>query len=175
MEIVQTNHMNRFFTLLLAASSLSAFGQLPYNPDANDDGHIGAVDLTALLSVYSGNFSNGVLSDGTVVVTPEVFNIGWYVGDYFLNEGATSFVIDLNILKDIEPNAADWGINVFGSNATIVNGSTLTILYPGDFKPTIYWGLYDETTGSFEIDPSASANRFVKWVWWNGEWFQSDW
>ena len=46
--------MNRFFTLLLAASCLIAVGQVefPWNPDSNGDELIGAVDLLALLSDY---------------------------------------------------------------------------------------------------------------------------
>ena len=38
--------MNRFFTLLLVASCLTAFGQVtyPYNPDGNADAFIGVTD-----------------------------------------------------------------------------------------------------------------------------------
>ena len=37
--------MNHFFTLLLAASCLTAVGQSDYNPDANGDGAIGSADF----------------------------------------------------------------------------------------------------------------------------------
>ena len=43
--------MNRFFTLLLAASCLTAVGQVtyPYNPDGNADGDITVGDLQDFL------------------------------------------------------------------------------------------------------------------------------
>ena len=44
--------MNRFFTLLFAASCLTAVGQVqveyPYNPDGNSDTLIGVTDLQDL-------------------------------------------------------------------------------------------------------------------------------
>ena len=45
--------MNRFFTLFLAASCLTADGQVtyPYNPDGNADSLIGASDIQDLLTV----------------------------------------------------------------------------------------------------------------------------
>ena len=43
--------MNRFFTLLLAASCLTAVGQA-WNPDSDNNGQIGVADLQSLLSVY---------------------------------------------------------------------------------------------------------------------------
>ena len=51
--------MNRFFTLLFAASSLTSVGQVtyPYNPDGNADALIGVTDLQDLLSTYGGAFS----------------------------------------------------------------------------------------------------------------------
>ena len=50
--------MNRFFTLLLAASCLTAVGQVtyPYNPDSDSNGLIGAEDLMSFLSFYNGIF-----------------------------------------------------------------------------------------------------------------------
>lgn len=51
--------MNRFLTLLLAASCLTAIGQVevvyPYNPD-NGDGSIGSPDLIELLTLYGSGF-----------------------------------------------------------------------------------------------------------------------
>ena len=58
--------MNRFFTLLLAASCLTVVGQTeypyPYNPDGNNDGYISLNDLLDLLSVYGSEFNAGVLA-----------------------------------------------------------------------------------------------------------------
>ena len=50
--------MNRFFTLLLAASCLTAVGQVefPWNPDGNADGSIGVEDLQDFLSVYGSTY-----------------------------------------------------------------------------------------------------------------------
>ena len=62
--------MNRFFTLLLAASCLTAVGQTeypyPYNPDGNNDGYISLNDLLDLLSVYGSEFNAGVLATDSI-------------------------------------------------------------------------------------------------------------
>ena len=62
--------MNRFFTLLLAASCLTAAGQTeypyPYNPDGNNDGYISLNDLLDLLSVYGSEFNAGVLATDSI-------------------------------------------------------------------------------------------------------------
>ena len=58
--------MNRFFTLLFAASSLTAVGQVtyPYNPDGNADALIGVTDLQDLLATYGQGFvPNEILVD----------------------------------------------------------------------------------------------------------------
>ena len=59
--------MNRFFTLLFAASSLTAVGQVtyPYNPDGNADALIGVTDLQDLLATYGQGFvPNEILVEG---------------------------------------------------------------------------------------------------------------
>ena len=63
--------MNRFLTLLLAASCLTAVGQVefPWNPDTNDDGIVGAEDLLGLLSVYNGEWE---LPDPTLWATSTI-------------------------------------------------------------------------------------------------------
>ena len=50
--------MNRFFTLLLAASCVTAVGQVtyPYNPDGNADSLISVPDIQDFLTVYGNNF-----------------------------------------------------------------------------------------------------------------------
>ena len=62
--------MNRFFTLLLAASCLTAVGQVtyPYNPDGNADALIGVTDLQDMLSTYGGAFlpSEILVGDSTL-------------------------------------------------------------------------------------------------------------
>ena len=62
--------MNRFFTLLFAASCLTAVGQTeypyPYNPDGNNDGYISLNDLLDLLSVYGSEFNAGVLATDSI-------------------------------------------------------------------------------------------------------------
>ena len=62
--------MSRFFTLLLAASCLTAVGQVtyPYNPDGNADALIGATDLQDMLSTYGGAFlpSEILVGDSTL-------------------------------------------------------------------------------------------------------------
>ena len=55
--------MNRFFTLLLAASCLTAVGQVtyPYNPDGNADGDIAVGDLQDFLTVFGNQFEPGII------------------------------------------------------------------------------------------------------------------
>lgn len=59
--------MRYLVTLLLAALSFNAVGQgipqLPYNPDATEDGFIGSPDLLELLSLYGEEFSSAILSE----------------------------------------------------------------------------------------------------------------
>ena len=64
--------MNRFFTLLLAASCFTAVGQqdsweypFPYNPDGNQDGFIGLNDMLDLLSLYGSEFPGSFYGDST--------------------------------------------------------------------------------------------------------------
>ena len=64
--------MNRFFTLLLAASCLTAVGQVtyPYNPDGNADGDIAVGDLQDFLGTYGNPFSpSEILVDGETLTT----------------------------------------------------------------------------------------------------------
>ena len=64
--------MNRLLTLLLAASCLTAVGQVtyPYNPDGNADSLIGASDIQDLLSGYGLPFSpSEILVDGQTLTT----------------------------------------------------------------------------------------------------------
>ena len=64
--------MNRFFTLLLAASCLTAVGQVtyPYNPDGNADALIGITDLQDMLTVYGQPFlPSEILVEGQALTT----------------------------------------------------------------------------------------------------------
>ena len=82
--------MNRFFTLLLAASCLTADGQVtyPYNPDGNADALIGATDLQDLLTSYGGAFSPSEIQvDGvglsevlTQLLTTQSQSLNWPLG-----------------------------------------------------------------------------------------------
>ena len=68
--------MNRFFTLLLAASCLTAVGQVtyPYNPDGNADGDIDVGDLQDFLVTYGNPFSPSEIMVGDSTLT------SWVVG-----------------------------------------------------------------------------------------------
>ena len=64
--------MNRFFTLLLAASCLTAVGQVtyPYNPDEDGNGQIAVGDLQGILATYGNEFSpSEILVDGETLTT----------------------------------------------------------------------------------------------------------
>ena len=64
--------MNRFLTLLLAASCLTAVGQVtyPYNPDEDGNGQIAVGDLQGILATYGNEFSpSEILVDGETLTT----------------------------------------------------------------------------------------------------------
>ncbi len=63
--------MNRFFTLLLAATCLTAVGQVtyPYNPDGNADGDIAVGDLQDFLVTYGNPFSPSEIMVGDSSLT----------------------------------------------------------------------------------------------------------
>ena len=168
--------MKHFVTLAALLTSLSAFAQLPYNPDANNDGHIGAVDLTSLLSVYSGNFSNGVLGEGTSILEPNIQNYDpelfgqLQVSEAYFNwDGSTSFVIDLSFAALNEPLEVIWQFHLLSQGQDWINGTTMTaIIPPGNFNDL----LVDDVplmlnTAGYQV------NRFYKWVYWNGNWYRN--
>ena len=74
--------MNRFFTLLLAATCLTAVGQVtyPYNPDGNADGDIAVGDLQDFLVTYGNPF------------IPEQIFVDGLTFDDFINQ--QDFMID---------------------------------------------------------------------------------
>ena len=64
--------MKQFFTLLLAASCLTAVGQVtyPYNPDEDGNGQIAVGDLQGILATYGNAFSpSEILVDGETLTT----------------------------------------------------------------------------------------------------------
>ena len=157
------NTMKHFVTLATLLTSLSAFAQLPYNPDANNDGQIGAFDLTSLLSVYSGSFSNGVLASGTAMAT--------YLGGYYECNSADSYVVDVyQFANDEQESDSFFYITVNGA----VNGTTIhLILPPGDFDTLLSVPNYPEPgfTVNSPFDEIGDSSRSLKTlVFWNGRW-----
>ena len=80
--------MNRLFTLILTAASITASAQsdidYPYNPDFENDGFVGIEDVLELLSVYGTPFTpEQLLLDGASL-TEIIESIGvtiWIVWD----------------------------------------------------------------------------------------------
>ena len=162
--------MKHFVTLAVLLTSLSAFAQLPYNPDANNDGQIGAFDLTSLLSVYSTSFSNGVLGEGTEMAFFNPIEIGngnyYYLFETYTT--ASHWIVDLSLVQ--VPLADDIAIQVSGG----VNGVTLTILKPTDWTYN-YISLITYLEGGEEIYGALTGlgsvyGRCMQLVFWNGEW-----
>lgn len=171
--------MKHFVTLAALLTSLSAFAQLPYNPDANNDGHIGAFDLTSLLSVYSGNFSNGVLGEGTLMAAMDstVFDNGQVKYEFSINgSNANSWVVDLSLVPTSLPQ------NMLEISASeIPNGTTLTILKPTnwlyDYPVITYASSIDGPDFNGEFYGAFSApflGFYAKMVFWNGQWLPSN-
>ena len=70
--------MRYLITLLIAALSLNAFGQMPYNPDSNDDNEIGLPDLLTFLGVYGTT-----LVDSSLTCDYEGTELEEYLGGIF--------------------------------------------------------------------------------------------
>lgn len=115
--------MNRFFTLLLALTCLTAVGQseypYPYNPDGNNDGYIGLTDLLDLLTAYGQDFTPdelavsddaaiidlGPMFFGRCIVECSKLEGDWRVSDI---EGLGAFEADL------EPSTWYWTESIEG-------------------------------------------------------------
>ena len=169
--------LKQFLSLLAFAISFSALAQLPYNPDSNNDGHIGAVDLTSLLSVYSNNFSNGVIGEGTSILEPYIQNYDpenseepQYPSAYFFWDGSTSFVIDFSFVSEsVTPWGDYWTFWVDRNDQEWINGTTMTAIIPyGSYNDI----LVDSGEHSLGVN-GTNLHRFIKWVYWNGYWHRN--
>ena len=167
--------MKHFVTLAALLTSLSVFAQLPYNPDSNNDGHIGVIDLTSLLSVYSNSFSNGFLGSGTMMAEHSYIGIDTYFCQSDDDQPITSWVVDGNI-----EFAAGWPSFAVLVDP-VVNGTTIHLLLPeeGYYQFSVYATTIDETIIEGETnvlwDESMESNstwnpRIWKMVWWDGKW-----
>lgn len=171
--------MKQFLSLLAFAISFSALAQLPYNPDSNNDGHIGAVDLTSLLSVYSNNFSNGVIGEGTSILEPHIqgydpenFEEPQNAQAYFFWDGSTSFVIDFSFVPTTleSPWGVIWTFWVDRNGQEWINGTTMTAIIPYGSYSDI---LVDSGVHSLSVNGTNDEHRFIKWVYWNGFWHRN--
>ena len=138
--------MKHFVTLAALLMSLSAFAQLPYNPDANNDGQIGAYDLTALLSVYSNTFSNGILSNDATMAYYTYFSPT--EADFDCGEVCVCDLYQHGYTDNVTVNIA----------IQYINGETVDVIIPPGFSGTISVG-----GTSKQILPyySADAGLFI--------------
>ena len=85
--------MNRFFTLLLAASCLTAVGQVtyPYNPDGNADGDITVGDLQDFLVTYGNPFSPSEILVNGEALTTVLTQLQNSIDSLFLTSSMTPF------------------------------------------------------------------------------------
>ena len=166
--------MKHFLTLAALLTSLSPFAQLPYNPDANNDGLIGAFDLQSLLSVYSNPFSNGVLGEGVVIAEPcsswTVGNVVYHSYNCLDLEQASSFVFDLTVFSSSFNHqlliSGDW-----------VNGMTFSFFVPptaagSSLSNNSYSGHISQSgdccNDFYLTNPNPFIGKLTKFVWWNG-------
>ena len=111
--------MNRFFTLLLAASCLTAVGQVtyPYNPDGNADGDIAVGDLQDFLTVYGNPFSPSEIMVGDSSLTYWVEQLSFALEvqqsrlDSLLETGGSGQVQYV----DAEVAVTDWVLNFYST------------------------------------------------------------
>ena len=94
--------MNRFFTLLLAASCLTAVGQVtyPYNPDGNADGSITTYDLQDLLSTYGLSFVPNELSFGDTTLNSVLVELIELISENSVHTADFSFEFDATLQND---------------------------------------------------------------------------
>ena len=121
--------MNRFFTLLLAASCLTAVGQVtyPYNPDGNADGLIQVTDLMDLLSAYGLPWANEFVCGQEIFYSGVSYKTIEIAGDCWLAKNLrTSSFNQGQDLQFLEPDS------VFGEYVTYGRemGVDAEYLYP---------------------------------------------
>ena len=147
---LKINTMKHFVALAALLTSLSAFAQLPYNPDANNDGQIGAYDLTALLSVYSNTFSNGILSNDATMA--------YYI---YFSPTQAQFECGEVCVCDLYQHGYTDNVNVeIGIQG--INGETVDVIIPPGFSGYIYVG------GTVKQILPYYSGRLARFVYWNG-------
>ena len=171
------NTMKHLLTLATLLTSLSAFAQLPYNPDANNDGLIGAFDLTSLLSVYSNTFSNGALGQGVAILSsyaeyedPDNNVIGHIYSTEYDGEQAVeanSFVFDLTLFVSCH----EHNIDIYGD---FVNGMTFSLIVPpisitcNDISYHVRMSNDEDYQDFYLPIQRPFLGSVITVVWWNG-------
>ena len=171
--------MNRFFTLLLAASCLTAVGQVefPWNPDTNDDGIVGAEDLLGLLSVYNGEWE---LPDPTLWATGTITSLLELEAELDSIASAQQEMLAAIELATTELQEIGDSLQSNGNTCYAVqgsyNGSSYTAVPPTCRHVNVYTGygsgganplrlpehgLFVGHTISFFLMPYGNANRSV--------------
>ncbi len=123
--------MNRFFTLLFAASCLTAFGQVtyPYNPDGNADNQIGISDLQDLLSGYGQYFElDSIYIDSIelhALLQSLVHRVNQLESMLFVNPEIPSYMMDLG-----DANLGDFILEPGQQNVLLESGSYGNIVIP---------------------------------------------
>ena len=121
--------MNRFFTLLFAASCLTAVGQVtyPYNPDGNADGDIAVGDLQDFLVTYGNPFSPSEIMVGDSSLTSWVDQLSQTILD--LQNQIAELTSNTGAMRS---GCTDGFATNFDANAKIDDGSC-DYLAIGDF------------------------------------------
>ena len=149
--------MNRFFTLLLAASSLTAVGQVtyPYNPDGDADGSIAVIDLQDFLSTYGLEFTPGEVMVDSIPLSTYLM---------FLQEALVTQALRLD--------SVEIALTFLNGTPTVAEYSTCWISnnYLGpmqeSFQNCCSQKLQDGWTpqGGFHKDGSNAVQAFVKYA-----------
>ena len=165
--------MKHFVTLAALLTSVSAVAQLPYNPDANNDGQISVYDLTSVLSVYGGSFSSQTqlalhmseyYPDYDVETAPSNASQWWCES----SEPVYSWLVDFN--QHQLGVLTDASIII---NHTLVNGMSVTVLAPENNGQFCYVSVLSTTSDDHtDFNYYGSQSRVYKLVYWNGEWYR---
>ena len=161
--------MNRFFTLLLAASCLPAVGQ-EWNPDSDNNGQIGVGDLQSLLSVYGLDW--------------DVDTVRWAYADSFevdtFVNGASGLVVpdsihlilpwlEAKVTQVLVPQTREHPFVVFGAQSVFGNQYYLSLYWHNIDNP---WG-WGSSGGNPYLGnlPNSREYRAIYCFKFNGKWW----
>jgi hypothetical protein len=152
--------MRYLTTLLFAALSLNAVGQVeypyPYNPDIDNNGFIGNSDLLELLSLYSYEFNAGVLATDSTSAIYYTGNMDyWDCTSSCVGLEGNWKVLDYYLIGTYKPQLAIQSADVY-NNAVWIDHQNSPRSYDDNFTyvpyvNTVTWYGEKTTPSNYEV------------------------